>query len=132
MIEAIIHPLPIITSTLQYVSVPIPGPDEVLVKVVAAGSNPKDWTHPTALNLHINSGDDIAGTVHALGSSVEACGRFTKGDRVAAFHRIGTPGGAYGKIPQPTCQSGQSHVSGSNLLAPETLRLSVDTTFRLS
>ena len=95
MLEAIIHPLPTLTSTLHSIPIPTPGPDEVLIEVFAAGSNPKDWSHPTDLNLQINSGDDIAGTVSSLGSSVLASGRFAIGDRVAAFHRMGTPGGAY-------------------------------------
>lgn len=43
----------------------------------------------------MNSGDDIAGTVHALGANVEATGEIRVGDRVAAFHPMLAPGGAY-------------------------------------
>ena len=51
--------------------------------------------HITALGLSVNSGDDMAGTIHALGPGVEATGEFHLGDRVAAFHPMLTPGGAY-------------------------------------
>lgn len=40
----------------------------------------------------MNQGDDIAGFVHAVGPGVLA---FKPGDRVAAFHEIGAPGGSY-------------------------------------
>ena len=39
-----------------------------------------------------NTGDDLTGTVHAVGSDVT---EFSLGDRVAAFHAMGAPGGAY-------------------------------------
>ena len=39
-----------------------------------------------------NSGDDIAGTIYAIGSAVID---FHIGDRVAALHELGTPGGSY-------------------------------------
>lgn len=39
-----------------------------------------------------NQGDDIAGTVHKVGSDVF---EFKPGDRVAAFHRMFTPSGSY-------------------------------------
>jgi NADPH2:quinone reductase len=92
MLEAVVHPLPTLTSTIHSVPIPVPKPTEVLIKVVAAGSNQKDWIHPTAINISINSGDDMAGTVHAIGSAVQD---FRIGDRVAAFHHMGSPGGAY-------------------------------------
>ena len=92
MLEAVIHPLPTITSTIHSIPIPKPGLHELLIKVVAAGSNVKDWWHLTLKNYSFNSGDDIAGTVHAVGSSVHG---FKIGDRVAAFHPMGTSGGAY-------------------------------------
>jgi NADPH2:quinone reductase len=49
-----------------------------------------------------NSGDDIAGVVHAVGASVYG---FRPGDRVAAFHEMGRPGGSfaeYAVAPQHT------------------------------
>ena len=39
-----------------------------------------------------NSGDDVGGFVHAVGANVTD---FHVGDRVAALHELGTPGGSY-------------------------------------
>jgi NADPH2:quinone reductase len=80
------------------------GDDEVLIKVVVAGCNPKDWKHPMPdyFNSKLNQGDDCAGTVEAVGSAVR---RFRSGDRVAGFHRMGTPRGTYAEFavcPQHT------------------------------
>ncbi|KAI9034775.1 zinc-binding alcohol dehydrogenase family protein [Aspergillus affinis] len=72
--------------------IPKPGPGHVLIKVVVAGSNPKDWKLPAMRGTEINSGDDIAGTVEAVGEDVVG---FHKGDRVAAFHEMMTPNGAF-------------------------------------
>jgi hypothetical protein len=41
MKEAIVHPLPSITTEIHNVPIPIPGPDEVIIKVEVAGSNVK-------------------------------------------------------------------------------------------
>lgn len=71
-------------------------PHQILVKVVVSGTNPKDWKMPASMLKTIsncpNSGDDVAGFVHAVGTSVTA---FHIGDRVAALHELGTPGGSY-------------------------------------
>lgn len=40
----------------------------------------------------MNQGDDISGIVHEVGDEVT---EFRKGDRVAAFHEMMTPGGSY-------------------------------------
>ncbi|KAF4343585.1 NADPH2:quinone reductase [Fusarium beomiforme] len=72
--------------------IPKPGPGEVLIKVIIAGTNPKDWKTATILGKEMNSGDDIAGTVEAVGENVVG---FHKGDRVAAFHEMRTPHGAF-------------------------------------
>lgn len=40
----------------------------------------------------MNTGDDIAGTVEAVGEDVVG---FNKGDRVAAFHEMTTSHGAF-------------------------------------
>ena len=73
-------------------SIPIPGPDQVVTKVVVSGSNPKDWKRPQFSDVSLNTGDDIAGVVHSVGSNVV---EFSRGDRVAAFHQMGDPGGSY-------------------------------------
>lgn len=97
--------------------IPEPGDNEVLIKVVVSGSNPKDWKveyrprpplppcryHlrltsrlppkvPMWMDLEHNSGDDIAGTIAALGCRVTT---FAPGQRVAAFHVMRAPHGSY-------------------------------------
>lgn len=73
--------------------IPEPGPDEVLTKVIVSGSNPKDWKMPHFMSAEgTNQGDDIAGTVAAVGSNVT---EFKPGDRVAAFHVIASPKGSW-------------------------------------
>ncbi|ODM16161.1 hypothetical protein SI65_08595 [Aspergillus cristatus] len=85
--------------------VPEPNDDQILIKVVVSGSNPKDWKAPELEALGVtsnellvkmrhgmNQGDDIAGIVGKVGSNVI---EFKPGDRVAAFHEMGTPGGSY-------------------------------------
>lgn len=57
-----------------------------------SGTNPKDWKIPAYLKKEINSGDDVAGLVESVGSSVVG---FKKGDRVAAFHIMMAPHGAF-------------------------------------
>ena len=72
--------------------IPVPGPDQVVTKVVVSGSNPKDWKRPQSVTEGVNQGDDIAGVVHAVSSNVV---EFKEGDRVAAFHQMMAPGGSY-------------------------------------
>ncbi|EAU30133.1 conserved hypothetical protein [Aspergillus terreus NIH2624] len=93
--------------TVKFVDSPIPEPndDQVLIKVVVSGSNPKDWKIPDlAASGHtipgmtpeirkgVNQGDDIAGIIEKVGSNVV---EFKPGDRVAAFHEMCAPGGSY-------------------------------------
>lgn len=54
--------------------------------------NPKDWKLPVFFGAESNSGDDIAGTIEAVGDNVTG---FRKGDRVAAFHEMTTAHGAF-------------------------------------
>lgn len=70
--------------TIHDVPIPKPNADQVLIKVVYSGSNPKDWKVPSAFKPH-NSGDDISGIVEEVGENVV---EFKKGDRVAAFHEM--------------------------------------------
>jgi NADPH:quinone reductase-like Zn-dependent oxidoreductase len=79
--------------TIEDVAIPEPQPDQVIIKVVVSGSNPKDWKIPELVpDYKANSGDDIAGIVHSVGSNVF---EFKKGDRVASFHEMMTPGGSF-------------------------------------
>lgn len=79
---------------IKDVPIPKPGPGQVLTKVVVSGSNPKDWKVPAWMKdmPPMNQGDDIAGTVEAVGEGVS---EFKKGDRVAAFHEMLSPHGSY-------------------------------------
>ncbi|OKL55420.1 hypothetical protein UA08_09330 [Talaromyces atroroseus] len=90
MLELIIHPGPK-TQAIES-PIPVPNDDQVVIKVIVSGSNPKDWKRPEWSDVHINQGDDIAGIVHAVGKNVS---EFKPGDRVAAFHEIMQPGGSY-------------------------------------
>ena len=112
MIEYTVSGKPTIKTTRQEVPIPLvllsplaesyrmlmlirePQPDEVLIKVIATDSNPKDWKasqgHREGQGL--NQGDDIAGEVVKVGSDVF---EFAPGDRVAAFHRMFKPHGSY-------------------------------------
>ncbi|KAH9208683.1 chaperonin 10-like protein, partial [Leptodontidium sp. 2 PMI_412] len=92
MLEVIVHPLPELTTEIVESPIPVPGPDDVLVKVEVAASNVKDWLHLTTRNISLNGGDDMAGTVFGLGENLK---EFAIGDRVAAFHPMFTPGGTY-------------------------------------
>lgn len=79
---------------IHEVPVPEPGPNQVLIKVVVSGSNPKDWKVPAWFEQANgkNSGDDIAGVVSKIGDNVP---HFRPGDRVAAFHHMMTPHGSF-------------------------------------
>ncbi|KAI0595502.1 GroES-like protein [Biscogniauxia sp. FL1348] len=82
---------------VQIIDSPIPKPnaDQLVIKVVVSGSNPKDWKVPQwRPNLVVNQGDDIAGIVHEVGENVT---EFKPGDRVAAFHEMLAPHGSYGE-----------------------------------
>jgi len=64
-----------------------------------------DWSHLATINKALNSGDDIAGTVHSFGTNVQKTNEFKIGDRVAAFHPMMAPHGAfaeYAVAPQHT------------------------------
>ena len=88
--------------------IPKPAPGQVVIKVQVSGSNPKDWKVPEWMPdaAPTNQGDDIAGTIHAVGEGVE---EFRKGDRVAAFHQMLEPGGSYAEY----AVAWVSHLSGT-------------------
>lgn len=63
--------------------IPVPNNDQVLIKVIVSGSNPKDWKLPEFVASGkfdsdilreakdgLNQGDDIAGIVEKVGSNV--------------------------------------------------------------
>ncbi|CAO2649868.1 Nn.00g011600.m01.CDS01 [Neocucurbitaria sp. VM-36] len=80
-------------TVIKDIPIPEPGPDQVVIKVVVSGSNPKDWKIPELVPKYdANSGDDIAGIVHSVGTDVW---EFKPGDRVASFHEMMTPGGSF-------------------------------------
>lgn len=62
--------------TVRIVDIPTPEPndDQVLIKVVVSGSNPKDWKYPDIFAgsdaQSVNQGDDIAGIVEKVGKNV--------------------------------------------------------------
>ncbi|KAF2451796.1 GroES-like protein [Karstenula rhodostoma CBS 690.94] len=91
MKEAIVQPSIEVVEIIES-PIPIPKDDEVVIKVVVAGSNPKDWKRPNWKNHAHNSGDDMAGIVHTTGSLVKT---FKPGDRVAAYHHSGQPHGSF-------------------------------------
>jgi NADPH2:quinone reductase len=89
---------PIIFKNVNVLNVPREyGPNEVLVRVVVAASNPKDWKHPMPnyFNVKVNQGDDCSGYVEAVGNKVK---NFKKGDKVAGFHEMDTPRGTYAEF----------------------------------
>jgi NADPH2:quinone reductase len=85
---------PDFTTKLEDIPLPEYGHNEVQIKVIVAGSNPKDWKHPMPayFNVKVNQGDDVAGIVSAVGSNVR---NFRPGDRVAGFHVMDVPRGTY-------------------------------------
>lgn len=93
MLSVTVHPTNPMSTEVILVAVPSTlAPNQILIKIYSAASNPKDWLHLVSRDLHYNSGDDLAGMVVGVGTSVT---RFQPGDRVAAFHRMLAPYGAY-------------------------------------
>ncbi|KAI9730300.1 MAG: hypothetical protein M1818_008203 [Claussenomyces sp. TS43310] len=90
MKEALVSP----DAKVKIVDSPIPKPnaDQVLIKVVCSGTNPKDWKHPMWTKQSLNAGDDIAGIIEQVGENIT---EFKPGDRVAAFHEIEAPHGSF-------------------------------------
>lgn len=72
--------------------IPQPNADQVLIKVVVSGTNPKDWKRPEFMKKPHNSGDDIAGIIEKVGENVT---EFKPGDKVAAFHEMLDPHGSF-------------------------------------
>ncbi|KAH7324871.1 chaperonin 10-like protein [Stachybotrys elegans] len=74
--------------------IPTPGKGQVLIKVIVTGTNPKDWKMLVWFpeSNGVNTGDDIAGIVEAVGEGVT---EFKPGDRVSSFHEMRTPNGSF-------------------------------------
>jgi len=70
----------------------LPSEDHLLIQVVVAGTNPKDWKMANFREGESNQGDDIAGVVAKVGANVA---EFKIGDRVAAFHEMMSPHGSW-------------------------------------
>lgn len=68
-------------------SVPSPAAGEIVIKNVAVASNPKDWKLSVWGMWEGVEGNDIAGTVVAVGSDVT---EFSAGDRVGSFTPMAT------------------------------------------
>ena len=79
---------------IKDIPTPTPKANQVLIKVIVSGTNPKDWKYPILVKgiQGLNTGDDIAGYVEAVGSEVT---EFKKGDRVGAFHEMRTEWGSF-------------------------------------
>ncbi|KAI5460572.1 hypothetical protein BGZ63DRAFT_414758 [Mariannaea sp. PMI_226] len=75
------------TALRRSVDILKPGPNEVLIKVVATGLNPKDWKVRQPSNQR--TGDSQR---HSL---VSVWIEYRAGDRVAAFHQLTEPYGGY-------------------------------------
>jgi NADPH2:quinone reductase len=94
MQEAVVHAGPRVEIIIS--PIPKPGSGQLLIKTYFAASNPKDWKRPTlAGQTTMNQGDDVAGTVHGLGSNTQG---FSLGDRVAALHSPGALFGTYAEF----------------------------------
>jgi NADPH:quinone reductase-like Zn-dependent oxidoreductase len=94
-------------GSLRDVPEPQPGPDEILVRVTAAGVNPVDWKlrdngmKPMPFVL----GQDFAGVVSAFGSNVNG---YAQGERIFGIAR---KHGAYAQFTVVPYQSSQEPVA---------------------
>ncbi|TGO40187.1 hypothetical protein BHYA_0041g00540 [Botrytis hyacinthi] len=84
-----------IWTEITEVGIPQPEPDDVAIKVIVAESNVKDWLHLKASKKTLNSGDDVAGVVHSIGTNAQTMNEYSPGDRIAAFRPMMEPHGAY-------------------------------------
>ncbi|TDL15540.1 GroES-like protein [Rickenella mellea] len=98
---------------LQSFPIPVPAPNEVLIKNVAVASNPKDWKYPILVaDYAAVEGNDVAGYVESVGEGVT---EFKKGDRVAAFSKMATKENKYGAYQEYTvAPSGTTFPLGPN------------------
>lgn len=101
----LVHPTVPVTTALTQVPTPQASnltPSEVLIQVSAAAINPKDYQHVISSGHPSNSGDDLSGTILTVGKDVT---HLHVGDRVAAFHQIGAPYGAFAEYAVVTAST---------------------------
>ncbi|KAF8214076.1 GroES-like protein [Mycena galopus ATCC 62051] len=83
--QAIVVQSPKAAFSLNSIAIPVPGKDEVLLKIWSAALNPGNWKqreYDAVLDEYpVVLGNDIAGVVEAVGEDVEG---FKQGDRVFA------------------------------------------------
>ncbi|KAF7944537.1 uncharacterized protein EAE97_005170 [Botrytis byssoidea] len=136
MREVVDHSSPEIWTETTEVEIPQLGPDDIVIKVIVAGSNVKDryllsrLPHLKTLKKSLNSEDDIAGVVHSIGTNAQTKNKYSLKDRVAAFYPMMEPHGAYAeyavapihtvmKLPDAITFEGQSrdHSAGCTTAA---------------
>lgn len=83
------------TLTVETRPVPRPGPNEVLIKVRAAGVNPVDWK-AAARRIGMVPGTDVSGTIDTLGEGVTG---WKVGEPVLGFARQSGSYAEYAVIP---------------------------------
>ena len=94
--------------TMSELAPPRPGPDDLLIRVRAAGVNPVDWKIRSGmvrwmlwLKFPFIPGFDISGEVAEVGANVK---QFKPGDSVYAL--LGPPrGGAYAELAVSPCSA---------------------------
>lgn len=94
---------------------PVPGPNQLLIRTKAVAINPSDWKmQQTKKDMPCILGSDVAGTVEAIGPFQSDQSTFQKGNRVAAF-----AGGAWsGVLDQGGFQAFVVVSSSSTILLP--------------
>jgi D-arabinose 1-dehydrogenase-like Zn-dependent alcohol dehydrogenase len=88
--------------SVEDISLPVPGFDEVLLKVSGSGLNPDEITILDVPAVHYTLGIDVAGVIVSVGSNTT--GRLKVGDRVWAngIHG-GMHMGEYATRPEAVC-----------------------------
>ncbi|KAE9384262.1 GroES-like protein [Gymnopus androsaceus JB14] len=121
--KALVVETPKTPFVLKSVPIPKPGPNELLVKVMATGLNMVDrfvQAHDLLPNMKypLVLGFDAAGSVEGFGEGVQG---YTKGDRVYVFYCfISDAGGMYGGFQQYTIVT-VDHLTKASLTIPSNI-----------